>query len=242
MYPEGHKGSAVKAYIILDDQSNRSLARPEFFDLFKIKDKLVSYDLRTCSGLVETWGKKAEGFHIESLDGSVVIPLPPLIECQDIPNERSEIPTPNAARHQPHLRSIAKYIPELDHKAEILLLLGRDVLRAHKVREQVNGPHHAPFAQRLDLGWVVVGEVCVGKVHKPTVNSFKTIILENGLPTVFGQCDNFRQLRETPCINRHSKAPEQSLGQSVFNHSKNDNEPAPSIDGTLFLEIMGESM
>lgn len=242
VYPEGHKDSAVKAYVILDDQSNRSLARPEFFDLFNIKHKLVSYDLRTCSGLVETWGKMAEGFHIESLDGSVVIPLPPLIECQDIPNERSEIPTPNAARHQPHLQSIAKYIPELDHKAEILLLLGRDVLRAHKVREQVNGPHHAPFAQRLDLGWVIVGEVCVGKVHKPTVNSFKTIILENGRPTVFGQCDNFRQLKETPHINRHTKAPEQSLGQSVFNRSKNDNEPAPSIDDTLFLEIMDESM
>lgn len=114
--------------------------------LFNIKHKLVSCNLRTCSGLVETWGKMAEGFYIESLDGSVVILLPPLIECQDIPNNRSEIPTPNAALHQPHLRSIAKYIPELDHKAEILLLLGRDVLCLHKVREQVNGSHHAPVA------------------------------------------------------------------------------------------------
>lgn len=93
----------------------------------------------------------AEGFQIESLDGSVVIPLPPLIECQEIPNNRSEIPTPSAVLHQSHLRPLAKLIPELEPKAEILLLLGRDVLRAHKVREQVKGPHHTPFAQRLDL-------------------------------------------------------------------------------------------
>lgn len=71
--------------------------------------------------------------------------LPPLIECHEIPNNRSEIPTPTAVLHQPHLRHIAKHIPELDPDAEILLLLGRDVIRAHKVRQQVNGPHNAPF-------------------------------------------------------------------------------------------------
>ncbi|KAJ0049815.1 hypothetical protein NL108_003586 [Boleophthalmus pectinirostris] len=184
----------------------------------------------------------AEGFQIESLDGSAIIPLPPLIECQDIPNNRSEIPTPSAVLHQPHLRSIAKYIPELDPNAEILLLLGRDVLRAHKVREQVNGPHHAPFAQRLDLGWVVIGEVCVGNVHKQTVSSFKTVILENGRPTVFGQCDNFLLLKGMPHANRPSKAPEQTLGKSVFNHTENDNKLAPSIEDTLFLEIMDTGM
>ena len=238
----GDKNSAVKAYMILDDQSNRSLARPEFFELFNIKTKPVSYHLRTCSGLVETWGKTAEGFQIESLDGSVVIPLPPLIECEEIPNNRSEIPTPTAVLHQPHLTSIAKYIPELEPDAEILLLLGRDVLRAHKVRDQVNGPHHAPFAQRLDLGWVVIGEVCVGNVHKATVSSYKTVILENGRPTVFGKCDSFLQLKEKSHTAKPSKAPELTLGQTVFNRTEHDNKLAPSIEDTLFLEIMDKAM
>ncbi|XP_011487025.2 uncharacterized protein LOC105356652 [Oryzias latipes] len=242
VYPEGHRDSAVKTYVILDDQSNRSLAGPEFFELFNIKNEPVNYNLRTCTGIVETWGKMAEGFQLESLDGSVVIPLPPLIECQDIPNNRSEIPTPSAVMHQPHLQPIGKYIPELDPNAQILLLLGRDVLRAHKVREQVNGPHHAPFAQRLDLGWVVVGEVCVGNIHMPAVNSYKTVILENGRPTVFAQCDNFRHLKETPCTNSLSKAPEQTLGQSVFHTSENDNKLAPSIEDKVFLDIMEKDM
>ena len=182
---------AIKAYVILDDQSNRSLARPEFFKLFSVKSKPFPYHLRTCSGIIETSGKRAEGFEIESLDGTVLISLPPLIECHEIPNNRSEIPTPNAVLHQPHLHHIAEHIPELDPEAEILLLLGRDVLRAHKVRQQVNGPHNAPFAQRLDLGWVVIGEVCLGNVHKPTVNTFKTNMLNSGRHSIFQPCTSF---------------------------------------------------
>nr|XP_054592946.1 uncharacterized protein LOC129159777 [Nothobranchius furzeri] len=198
-------------------------AKPEFFDLFDIKSEPFSYNLRTCSGVVETWGKIAEGFHIESLD-------------------RSEIPTPSAVLHQPHLRTIAKYIPELDPKAEILLLLGRDVLQAHKARQRINGPHNAPFAQCLDLGWVVVGEVCLGNVHRPTVSTLKTVILENGRPTVFKPCNSLLQLKETPQTNRPGNAPEQTLGQTVFNQTDNDNKPAHSIQDTLFLKIMDNAM
>lgn len=120
----------------------------------------------------ETSGRRAEDFVVESLNGQVTIPLPPLIECNDIHDNRSEIPTPNAALSHPHLVKVAEHIPEVDPTAEILLLLFRDVIRVHKVREQVNGPQNAPFAQRLDLGWVLVGEVCLGNAHKPTVNTF----------------------------------------------------------------------
>lgn len=130
--------------------------------------------------LHETSGKRAEGFQIEPLDGKVVICLPPLLECHEIFNNQLEIPTPSTVLHQPHLPHIAKHIPELDPEAEILLLLGRDVLRAHKVRQQVSGPHNDPFAQRLDIGWVGIGEVCLGNVHKRTVSTFKTNVLEGG--------------------------------------------------------------
>lgn len=108
---------------------------------------------------METSGHKAEEIVVESLDGKVTIPLPPVIEFNDILDNHSEIPTPNAARHHTHLVKVAEHNPEVDPTAEILLLLGRDIIRVHKFREQVNGPHSAPFAQRLDLGWVLVGEV-----------------------------------------------------------------------------------
>lgn len=44
---------------------------------------------------------------------------------------------------------VADKIPGFDPGAAILLLLGRDILRVHKVREQYNGPHNAPYAQHL---------------------------------------------------------------------------------------------
>lgn len=76
------------------------------------------------------------------------------------------MPTPEAARHHPHLRALAGDIPLLHRDDQILLLLGRYILRAHTVREKRNEPADAPFAQRRDLGWVIVGGFCVGRTSK----------------------------------------------------------------------------
>ncbi len=89
----------------------------------------------------ETSGRRASGYIVESLDNNVSLHLPTLLECNQIPNIRSEIPTPDAAHHFSHLRGIADEIPALDPDADILLLLGRDFIRVHKVRQQINGPH-----------------------------------------------------------------------------------------------------
>lgn len=138
-------------------------------------------------------------------------------------------PTPNAVLHQPHLHHIAKHIPNLDPEAEILLLLGRDVLRVHKVREQINGPHNASFAQRLDLGWVVIGDVCLGNAHRPTVNTFKTNVLESGRPSMFQPCTSFIRVKEAQKgFNQCSKVTEKTLGQSV---SINGGQDLPNING-----------
>lgn len=89
----------------------------------------------------------------------VNLQLPTLVEYEEIPDNRSEIPTPNAASHHKHLKAIASGIPPLDPKTNILLLLGRDILHVYEVCKQMNVPHNAPFAQKLDLGWVVTGDV-----------------------------------------------------------------------------------
>lgn len=234
-------------YVILDDQSNRSLVRSDFFELFNIKGQSFPYSLKTCAGLVETSGRKAEGFQIESLDGQTSLPLPPLIECNEILNDRTEIPTPDAARFHPHLRSVAPYIPELDHTAEILILLGRDLIRVHKVLQQVNGPPDAPFAQKLELGWVLVGEVCLGGAHRPVVGTFKTNVLENGRPSILTPCKAPIKLTQTLSHggeqrSKSTKPSLDSLGQKVFKETEYDNRPAPSIEDTIFLEIMDQQV
>lgn len=111
IYPKASKDMAIKAYVILDEQSHRSLARPEFFEMFNVQSKPFSYHLRTCSCVIKTSGKKAEGFQIESLDCKVLISLPPLIECHEILNNRSEntkrcpTPTSSPSHRQTHPRT-----------------------------------------------------------------------------------------------------------------------------------------
>lgn len=255
VYPQGQRERAVKVYAILDDQSNRSLARSDFFEVFNIQSHPSFYSLRTCAGQVDMSGRKAEGFQIKSVDGMVCLTLPPLIECNQILDNRSEIQTPEAARHHSHLKTVAGHILELDPKAQILLLLGRDIIRVHKVRQQINGPHNAPFAQRLDLGWVLVVDVCLGNAHKPVVSTFKTNVLDNGRPSFLTPCESFIQLKEKVSYGgeqqdslsistkgNRGRVTEHMIGCTVFSRTKEDNKLAPSIDDTVFLKTMDEKV
>lgn len=123
--------------------------------MFNVADNTAPYTLRTCAGITEAEGRRAQGFMVESCDEKTRLALPSLIECNLIPNNRAEIPTPEAAKYHKHLKSVASKIPCLDPKAKILLLFGRDLIQAHKVLEQCNGPQYAPFAHRLALGSVM---------------------------------------------------------------------------------------
>lgn len=135
VYPAGHRDKAVKLYAILDEQSNRSLVRSQFFEVFCDQSPSAPYTLRTCAGVRESAGRRASGYEVESVDGTVRIPLPSLIECNDIPNNRDEIPTPDVALHHAHLKSVAHLIPDIFSQAPIMLLLGRDIIRVHKAHK-----------------------------------------------------------------------------------------------------------
>lgn len=255
VHHNGQPDRSVRLYAILDDQSNWSLARSEFFDLFGLKGTDALYTLRTCAGFTEMSGRRATGFIAQPLDGSLSINLPTLIECNYIPEDRSEIPTPEVAKHHSHLNSIAKHIPPLDPDAQILLLLGRDVLQVHKVRDQRNGPNNAPYAQRLDLGWVIIGEACLGTAHKPKdVSVFRTHILENGRHSHFIPCPNHLTLKEKLTVNSqrsrnphkpqssHLATEDDSLGSRIFQRTEDDNKVAPSIEDKQFINLMDKEM
>jgi len=186
---------------------------------------------------------------VEPLTGKLSIALPTLIESNNVPNSRVEIPTPEAAYHHSHMRAMADQIPALDDTAEILLLLGRDILQVHKVRRQYNGPVNAPFAQKHDLGWVIVGDVCLGGAHTPTeVNAFKTCIMDNGRLSYMRPCENLVKIKEdfSQTFQPNSSLPwprslkqqEALLGAKVFQRTEKDNQLAPSIDDLTFLQLM----
>ncbi|XP_062612368.1 uncharacterized protein LOC134274127 [Saccostrea cucullata] len=166
-----HKDSASHfriVYAMLDDQSNHSLAAPSLLDAFNVGGPEYEYTLTSCSGSVMSAGRRAQGLVKEALDGSSSFDLPTLIECSDLPNNREEIPSPRIAEQYSHLTDIKDSIPELIETAEIELLIGRDLTSAHVVEDQrhVTG-WSVPFAQKLPLGWVIIGPICLDAIHMP---------------------------------------------------------------------------
>ncbi|PIK56464.1 hypothetical protein BSL78_06627 [Apostichopus japonicus] len=229
----------MKAYAVMDEQSNGTLAKAQLFDQFNLRCNTVPYTLRTCSGTKETTGRAASNLFIESLDGSVKLRLPTVRECELIPDDRKEIPSPAVARHHPHLKQIADKIPAVDPDVPILLLLGRDILRVHKVRDQINGSHDAPYAQCLDLGWVIVGETCLGTTGGPSITSiYKTNVLYNGRPSDYTTYTNSMSVSAG-----YERVPEVDvLGQSVFQKTKDDEKQAASIEDLAFLNLVDKEV
>lgn len=157
-----------------------------------------------------------------------------LIKCNCMPEDRSAIHTPETAKHQPHLKSIAHLIPPLAPNAQILLLLGHDILQLHKVREQHN-----------EL-WSVK---CVGTTHKPSaVSVYRTNILEDRCPSYFSPCTNKLYLRERLTAQTSVKAslfPQFALSPiatSSFERMKDDEKIVPSNGDRQFIQLMDSEM
>ncbi|KAK3099229.1 hypothetical protein FSP39_001287 [Pinctada imbricata] len=226
IYPQGREELALKTYVVIDDQSTSTLGTPDFFDKLGIGGTQSPYILSTCSGKVTTWGRRVPGLVVESFDRSVRLDLPIVTECEYIPDNRHEIPTPEIARAYSHLSGIELLIPSLDSEARISLLIGRDLLKAHHVLEQLTGSDSQPYAQRLPLGWTIVGETCLGYYHSPSsVNVLKTQIMPNGRPTSMEPCMSILHLNDDP----------------IFVKTPDDEKIGMSVEDQQFLDIVATS-
>lgn len=222
-YLDNNVENIVKCYCTIDEQSNRSLIKPELLSMLGFQGESHEYLLKTCHGSMMVSGRRANNVVIQSLDRSSTYSLPTLIECAHIPCDKNEICKPENARRHKHLQHIADQIPQYDDKSDILLLLGRDCIEAHYVLDQVLGPAGSPFAQKLGLGWVVIGQLCVGKFHaNEVVNVNKTYLLEDGRASLFQPCCDHLLSVQDP----------------VFIQTPNDNKPSLSVDDREFLKIM----
>ncbi|XP_064470080.1 uncharacterized protein LOC135384826 [Ornithodoros turicata] len=118
----------------------------------------------------------------------------------------------------------------------------------------MNGPNNAPYAQRLDLGWVIVGDACISGVRKPiSVSTFTTTLLENGRASTFIPCPSHIHIKEKVVqdgqtvttathvtgLNDIASSTEE-LVDPIFETSKHDSMLALSIEDKRFLEIMNK--
>ncbi|XP_070203432.1 uncharacterized protein [Littorina saxatilis] len=218
-------------YAVIDDQSNRSLASPALLDRLGVDPEEYSYTLTSCSGTYPMTGRRGQNLTVQSLDGQTTLKLPTVIECDNIPDNRSEIPTDDVAKCHSHLHSIVGQIPPLRSDVPISLLIGRDLPEAHHVLDQVTGPPMSPFAQRLPLGWVIVGDVCLDGIHKPSsVRVIKTHVLHGSRESLFEPCQNNLKIAEAD-----------QLGTKVFERTKDDEIAGTSVEDRKFLDVMDSS-
>ena len=71
---------------------------PNLADQLNIESPREKYLLTTCSGAKETkHGRRVSGISVRSISGTVV-KLPNLIECEHIPQDKNEIPTPTVTK------------------------------------------------------------------------------------------------------------------------------------------------
>ena len=254
VYHASHPENKIKVYALIDDQSNHSLAKAKLFDALGVEGEATSYILKTCTGVSSTKGRRARGLVIESLDGTKIHNLPMITECDAIPDSKDEIPTPEVASAYAHLHSIANKIPELDADAEVLMLIGRDVPPLHKIYESKNGPRNAPWGQRLDLGWVVIGNTCLDGAHEPEdISTCTTNILHNGRPSHLQPCPNRFHLKHSFGPDSAVKSSQKKrnfingsfvdeLGTNVFETTKDDNKIGTSVEDRRFIDIMDQGM
>ena len=101
-----------------------------------------------------------------------------LVECSNITQDKREIVTPEMVMQFSHLKEVAKEIPPYDPRAKVEILIGRDTPELLKIRESRNGPKGAPWAQRLDLGWPISGQMCLDRVGGPIHISVRLTAVE----------------------------------------------------------------
>ncbi|KAK3749126.1 hypothetical protein QZH41_001121 [Actinostola sp. cb2023] len=255
---KARQNTSKRVYAIIDDQSNTSLISSELADALGADGPTEKYLLSTCSSSDQVkYGRRVSGLIVRSIQNGNESELPTLVECDGIPEDKTEIPTPELARRFAHLRDIADEIPPADSSASIHILLGRDAPELLKVRAFKNGPRGAPWAQKLLLGWTVSGQACLDHVNGPVhiqarqtkvsgekEKSMNVIHTDNqGEPSLDGEeydiipCPN--KVKLTDSLTQRYTA---SLKDDVFHTERSDNEVILSCEDRKFLEIMKDGI
>lgn len=186
VFQEERPDLIFRVYAIIDDQSNASMISPLLADKLGANGPREKFLLSTCSAEKELkYGRCVAGLVMRSVQREET-KLPTLVECDHIPRDKSEIPTPEIAREFSHLKEIADQIPPLDPNANVEILISRNAPELLKVRAFRNGPKGAPWAQKLKLGWTVSGQICLNRVGGPVrISAHRTTI---DVPTPSWSC------------------------------------------------------
>ena len=101
-------------------------------------------------------------------DSDSKIQLPITFTREIMPANRSHIPTPELAQCWPHLERISDQLMPLPD-CEVGLLIGYNCPHALAPRDVISPTNDAPYGQKIDLGWRIVGIVDPTQIEGDTI-------------------------------------------------------------------------
>ncbi|XP_060618498.2 uncharacterized protein [Anolis sagrei] len=168
-------------------------------------------------------GRIATRFKISPFGQKASYELPDLIECSLIPRNKEQIATKEVVQAHPHLKGIQDLIPALDLETDIVMIIGADCPILFRVSNQIEGPKGSPIAQKLPLGWTVLGPVCLNKMFQPVTKR----------PSLMQGCASHISVCCQGVIPDYS---------SIFEVTERDEQTAFSKDEQRFLEMMNNQV
>ncbi|KAG1695324.1 hypothetical protein GQR58_006635 [Nymphon striatum] len=206
----------IRCYAILDEQSNSSFIDPKLTSSLNLSGPTCEYNLTTMTGYRnKVTASIIEGLLIRGVEEQRKYKLPSMYTSESIPDCKSEIASPKIVEMHPHICHLAKYFPEVDPAAEVLILLGRDSKDIMKT--ECHGDRF-PFAHHTALGWALVGGVC------PLSTDHKTVM----------KIDHEHFITQ-PCF---PDMPKHLLAKDLFLESPHDDFSGLSKDDQRFMSIM----
>ena len=165
------------------------------------------------SGLQSTIsGRTVKGLKVKGVFEQTTYNLPCLYENNFIPESTEEVATPEALNKNPSLKKFPHHFTEMDRKAEVMMLIGRDSGELMTTEIENRG---FPVIHKTPLGWTCVGEIC--PVKSSEKNKFVTLRT--------GMCEHFEMKRQFD-------------DQSIFSKSADDELDSFSSEDKQFCEII----
>ena len=147
------------AYVIIDEMSTTTLVDDRVVEYFGVSFPSQEYTMKFASQDCElhTAGKLVTGLKVRGALQKEVLTVPEALSCSSLADNRLEVATPSMLENHPLICQFARYFPDFDHNAHVLLLLGRDCPRAFASESLTT---IEPYVHRTPLGYAVVGSIC----------------------------------------------------------------------------------
>ena len=152
----GNSSTWITTYALQDSQSDSTFILDSVADQLNLKLERIDLRLSTITSTTNISTRKVHGLTICGLNNSKKISIDTAYTRNDIPVNRSHIPTTNSAAGWGHLHSLRDKIPELQ-RFEIGILIGYNCSEAIKPLSVISGAVDEPYGVETHIGWSIVG-------------------------------------------------------------------------------------